>query len=94
MEIVRATADKAEDIGYVHAMSWKEAYRGIVPQEFLDNFTPEKRADAFRKTFPSSQDEFYIAYLNNKPMGMLIILYSEQFKGTSFVLLLKAAKRK
>ena len=73
MEIVRATVDRAEDIGYVHAMSWKKAYHGIVPKEFLDNFTPEKRADIFRKTLPSSQDEFYIAYLNRQPMGMLVI---------------------
>lgn len=73
MQIVRATADKADDIGYVHAMSWKEAYRRIVPEEFLDNFTPEKRADAFRRTISSGCDESYIAYLNNKPMGMLVI---------------------
>ena len=73
MEIVRATVDRAEDIGYVHAMSWKEAYRGIVPKEFLDNFTPKKRADVFRKVLQSDQDEHYIAYLDGQPVGMLTI---------------------
>ena len=28
MKIVRATVDRAEDIGYVHAMSWRQAYHG------------------------------------------------------------------
>ncbi len=73
MEIVRASLDRAEDIAYVHAMSWREAYHGIVPDEFLEDFTPEKRADVFRKSFPSSPDEFYIAYLDGQPMGMLVI---------------------
>jgi GNAT superfamily N-acetyltransferase len=77
MEIISATVDRAEDIGYVHATSWEKAYHGIVPKEFLDNFTPEKRTDIFRKTLTSSdklsRDEFYVAYLNNQPMGMLVI---------------------
>lgn len=73
MEIVRATFGNAEDLGYVHAMSWRKSYSGIIPKEFLDNFTPEKRTDIFRKTLLSSQDEFYIAYLNKQPMGMLVL---------------------
>lgn len=72
MKIVRATVDRAEDIGYVHAMSWRQAYHGMVPKEFLDNFTPEKRADSYRKTLPTSQEEYYVAYLNGQPMGMLV----------------------
>lgn len=78
MEIIRATIERAEDIGYVHAMSWRKAYHGIVPEEYLDNFTPEKRAEEFRKTFPTSQAEYYIAYLNGQPMGMLVIGKSQE----------------
>lgn len=75
MDIVKATADRAEDIGYVHAMSWRGAYRGIVPDEYLDNnFTPEKRAAVFKKVLQSGNTEyFYIAYLNGQPIGMLAI---------------------
>jgi ribosomal protein S18 acetylase RimI-like enzyme len=73
VKIIRATVDRAEDIGYVHAMSWQSAYQGIVPQEYLANITPEKRADMYRKTLPSSQDEYYIAYLDEQPMGMLVL---------------------
>ncbi|HOB35162.1 MAG TPA: GNAT family N-acetyltransferase [Bacillota bacterium] len=73
MEIVRATADRAEDIGYVHAMSWHAAYHGLVPQELLDNFTPEKRAEMFRTTIPASAEEYYIAYLDRQPVGMLAL---------------------
>lgn len=72
-EIIKTTLDRAEDIGYVHAMSWKAAYSGIVPKEFLDIFTPKRRTEVFRKTFPTSKSEYYIAYVNNNPMGMLVI---------------------
>lgn len=47
MEILRATVDNAEELGFIHAMSWNKAYSGIIPQEFLDNITPIKRTDIF-----------------------------------------------
>jgi len=74
MEIVRATLDKADDMGYVHAMSWQKAYDGIVPKEILDNFTPEKRAESFRnKMLQSAGEEYYIAYSDGNPAGIMVL---------------------
>lgn len=73
MKIIRATVDRAENVGFVHAMSWQRAYQGIVPQEYLAKITPERRADMYRKTLASSQDEYYLAFLDEQPMGMLVL---------------------
>jgi GNAT superfamily N-acetyltransferase len=73
LKIIRATVDDVEDISYVHARSWQAAYSGIVPQDFLDEFTPEKRAELGRKVMPARPEEYYISYLDETPMGMFII---------------------
>jgi ribosomal protein S18 acetylase RimI-like enzyme len=57
----------------VHTTSWQQAYQGIVPQIFLDQLTPEARTAFFKKAIPISKHEFYIAYLNGKPVGMMSI---------------------
>jgi len=74
MDIIRATIETAEDLGYVHATAWNHAYRGIVPDEYLNKyFIPEKRAEKFRKVLPSTDNEYYIAYFDGKPMGMVVL---------------------
>ena len=51
---------KKEDIpqiARVHVESWKRSFKGIVPQEHLDQISVEKRIEAFRQAF--GQDSFY-----------------------------------
>ncbi|SNS99142.1 Acetyltransferase (GNAT) family protein [Anaerovirgula multivorans] len=36
MEIRKATLDEVKDISRIHALSWKSAYKGIIPQAYLD----------------------------------------------------------
>lgn len=55
MKIVRATENHADDMGYVHAVSWHTAYKDIVPYEFLNDFTPEKRSAIFKRNLPTSR---------------------------------------
>lgn len=49
MSIRSARIEDADAIGEVHAQSWKIAYRGLVPQAFLDTITPAKRARKIRE---------------------------------------------
>jgi GNAT superfamily N-acetyltransferase len=43
MEIMKAlSAEDAPEISRVYARSWKAAYRGIVPQEYLDTLPEDK----------------------------------------------------
>ena len=43
MMIRKATIVDAEDIAKVHVDSWKTAYKGILPDEFLNRLSYEQR---------------------------------------------------
>lgn len=45
-----APAD-AEALAEVHVASWKSAYRGLMPDAFLDGLAPADRLDRWRKRF-------------------------------------------
>lgn len=47
MEIRKATLDDTKDISRIYALSWKKAYKGIVPQAYLD----ELREDFWEASF-------------------------------------------
>lgn len=44
-----AQLEDAHDFGRVHTESWQAAYRGLMPDEFLDNISVEERAAAIRE---------------------------------------------
>jgi GNAT superfamily N-acetyltransferase len=48
-QIRHATADDADKIAAVHVRSWQIAYRGYMPENFLDNIDVEKRAKLWRE---------------------------------------------
>ena len=41
MTIVPMTSGDASRVSHIYAASWKAAYRGIVPQDYLDSLDPE-----------------------------------------------------
>lgn len=47
--IRKATAQDASGIAYVHVRSWQVAYRGHMPDEFLDGLNEEKRVNMWRE---------------------------------------------
>lgn len=44
-----ATVEDAEQIARVHLASWREAYTGVVPQEYLDRLDEAERAAQWRE---------------------------------------------
>lgn len=68
MEIRVATpADDFEAISRIYARSWKAAYKGIVPQDYLDEL-PETR---------------WAGFLNQRPESTLVLLEDGRYIGTS-----------
>ena len=56
--IVRiARPEDVESIAALHTESWRSAYRGLVPQAFLDGPLGEERLHAWRERFASPQPE-------------------------------------
>lgn len=48
--IRRAEISDAEQIGLIHVRSWQSAYRGKIPQDYLDGLNPAERARQWRRT--------------------------------------------
>ena len=54
--IRKATVIDAYDIARIHVNTWREAYRGIVPQSHLDSLSIEKRQDNWIRILRESPD--------------------------------------
>lgn len=73
MHLRRATASDAPGLAQVHVDSWQAAYKGIVPDDFLQRFNYQKREEAFREAIDARTEETYIAEENDHPVGILTI---------------------
>ncbi len=57
----KADVEDALAVAKVHVESWRKSFAGIVPQEFLDNLTVEKREPAFRQRFGDANYKMFVA---------------------------------
>lgn len=73
LKIMRATLADADTLGMLHAEGWRAAYRGLMPDEFLAAFTPEKRAAFFRRILATTPNEHYLLVMDETPAGMLAL---------------------
>jgi GNAT superfamily N-acetyltransferase len=44
-----ARADDARAVAHVHVTTWQDAYRGLLPDEYLDSLDVTERANAYRR---------------------------------------------
>lgn len=47
MNLRRAVPDDAVAVARVHVRAWQVAYRGLIPDEYLDGLKPEERAQRY-----------------------------------------------
>lgn len=74
LSILPAEPRHAEDFAHVQVVSWHAAYRGQVPDAFLDDMTvPSVAARFLEKLREENCPEMYIAYLGKTPVGRLVI---------------------
>jgi len=57
----KANIKDALAVAKVHVESWRKSFAGIVPQEFLDNLSIEKREKAFRQGFGEANYKMFVA---------------------------------
>jgi 3-deoxy-manno-octulosonate cytidylyltransferase (CMP-KDO synthetase) len=57
----KADIKDALSVAKVHVESWHKSFAGIVPQEFLDNLTVEKRTKAFEQGFGEANYKMFVA---------------------------------
>ncbi len=68
-----ASPEDAEDLGVIHALGWKIAYKGIIPDEVLDNITVEKRMKYFEKALKDKKEETGVLIVEDKKIGFLTL---------------------
>lgn len=68
----RAAVEDAESIARVHVTSWRETYRGIVPDDALDRLSVERRAERWAASLADPEGEFgtvFVAESDHKIVG-------------------------
>ncbi|HBN82221.1 MAG TPA: GNAT family N-acetyltransferase [Clostridiales bacterium] len=73
MYIRQAQVDDVQVLGEIHALTWKHAYKGIVPDSVLDQTTAEKRQLYFKKALTEKWEEDYLIFYREQPAGLICI---------------------
>jgi L-amino acid N-acyltransferase YncA len=67
--IRRATAADARGIAEVHVGSWRHAYRGLLPDGFLDRLSVEEREASWREAFRDRGAAVFVAEEEGRVIG-------------------------
>jgi ribosomal protein S18 acetylase RimI-like enzyme len=75
-----ATAGDATQIALIHVRSWQEAYRGLVPQDYLDHLDPADRVARWRRHIQGtdwSRSGVLVAPAGDEPAGATTPAHAE-----------------
>jgi GNAT superfamily N-acetyltransferase len=100
MLIRSANVDDARQIAQVHVASWRETYQGIVPADFLNELSLERRADNWMNILSDPNDEYhrtFVAEVDHEIIGFSNYGFhreeNSEYKGELFAIyLLKSAQ--
>ncbi|RCW40639.1 GNAT family N-acetyltransferase [Paenibacillus prosopidis] len=73
IEIRWAKLEDAQDLGFVHSESYRAAYKGIIPDEYLNQCTPIVRERYFYKALIQGTEQIAIMLVDNKAVGCMIL---------------------
>lgn len=67
-----ADSTDATLISHIHATSWRKAYRGMVPQHFLDRLPDEHWVPSVRSWLDSGRFSALLVYEDKRPIGVCV----------------------
>ena len=73
IKIVKAFADQSGEIAKVCILTWQDAYRGIVLDEFLDSMTPDRHEKIMRENLRNGSEDIFVAVENEKIVGFIAL---------------------
>ena len=68
-----ADINDSKILGYIHAQSWKTAYKTIIPYSILDNISAQKREKYFHKVLFEKSEENVLIFSGNDPVGFITL---------------------
>ncbi len=71
MTVRIAFSKDADVIGEVHSSAWKSAYRGIIPDSFIDSDTAAKRKNEFLDSIKDDKCTYFLLEESDQPVGIV-----------------------
>lgn len=71
MNLKRANVDDAEIISNIHALSWKVAFKGLLPQQYLDELKNDFWVGTFKEWMAKNALTAQLVYENNLAVGCI-----------------------
>jgi hypothetical protein len=69
MKLRPADIADARAIAKVHVLSWQHAYRGLLPQGFLDGLSVEQRQAMWSSSITQGDMSILVAEVNDRVVG-------------------------
>ncbi len=85
MKVRTAKKEDIDDIARIHVKTWQCAYKGQVPQDYLDSLSVEKRKQKWENIFKKKEDsqENYVATINDRIVGFASVGYNRDSDSSS-----------
>lgn len=71
MQIIKATIEHAEIIGYIHSNAWQSTYRDIFPKEYLAADMIAGRKAEFMDSFTYDNIHYYLVSVDEGAVGIV-----------------------
>ena len=74
MTVRPATPADAMDIAYIHVDTWQSAYRGLIPDEYLDNLSLATRGNNWLRVLTDPDNQSFVLVADNEhgePVGFV-----------------------
>lgn len=68
-----ADLNDSKTMALIHIVSWQYAYKGIIPNQILDNLSLEKRKMSFEHTLSNTKEENILIFKDNEAAGFICI---------------------
>jgi Acetyltransferases len=77
-EAKEVTCATAGEVGSILVAAWKAAYKGIMPDDYLEALSTEKRTQRVKASIAENNESIYLFFVDGKPGGTAIL---NQYRG-------------
>ncbi|WP_159739928.1 GNAT family N-acetyltransferase [Vibrio atypicus] len=74
----KAAQTDAREIAQIHVSSWKSAFDGLMPADYINGFTVSSRVDEWHKTIRNNTETVVVAERDDKVVGFMSYFVSPE----------------